>query len=77
MALNFTDINYARCAFDSQMTGKNTVDSVNKKLAFEIFHLFSHHWKVQLNVVLMAADNSKKVKFELIQHLKHQIKITN
>ena len=40
-----------------------------KELAFEIFHLFTHHWKVQLNVVLMTADDSEKVKFKLIQHL--------
>ena len=39
------------------------------KLAFEMFHLFAHHRQVQLNVVLMIADDSQKVKFELIQHL--------
>jgi len=40
-----------------------------RKLAFEIFHLFAHHWKIQLNVVLVIADDSEKVKFKLVQHL--------
>jgi len=38
-------------------------------LAFEILHLFAHHGKVKLNEVLMTADDSQEVKFELVQHL--------
>jgi len=47
----------------------NTVQC--RQFTFEIFHLFAHHRKVQLNVVLMTADDAKEVKFELVQHLKY------
>ena len=54
----------------SIITSPHTVQ--HRKLAFEIFHLFAHHRQVQLNVMLMTADDSQEVELKLIQHLNVQ-----
>lgn len=67
-----TGYNFASFACNMQshsVMSSNTVQC--RQFTFEIFHLFAHHRKVQLNVVLMTADDAKEVKFELVQHLKY------
>jgi hypothetical protein len=34
-----------------------------------VLHLFSHQWQVQRNVMLMASDDSEKLKLVLMQDL--------